>query len=212
MLDEMSTTNLAGLMSVKPDSPGAAPSAPSSFTTNFDPVMPTASGNPPATNPSAPADLLKQNVVIWNNLPPAQQNQSQGPYTGPLDFLSGPATWGSGPAPNGWPTDPAKSIDQNKTYQTPYNPDLFASDDTAQGLAKWLGNGYTVQSKPVITSSPGSPFSFPNANWIVGPDGQVANAGTIANMIQAFGGSPSYLQTLINSAFGPTQTQGPIQS
>jgi|SRR5579859_667183 len=162
---------------------------------------PGAAGNPLAANAS---DLAKQGVGTWSNLPASNPN----PYTGPLSFLSGQATQGSGPAPNGSPQ-------QQSTYNTSYNPNLFASNDTAAGLDKWLstflgGGTYGVTQSPLIQGSPGSPFSFPNANWITGPSGQVANAGTIANMIQAFGGSPDMLKQLISGAFGapqPTQTQ-----
>lgn len=82
--------------------------------------------------------------------------------------------------------------------QTHYNPLNFATDETAQRLAKLLGG--TVFSAPLREAgggTPGSPFKMPNANYIRFPNGAIENAGLIAQWANQYGVDSPQFKTML---------------
>lgn len=152
---------------------------------------PTAAGNPLGANPATVSALSAQGFNGFG------QGSGGLGYGGPLQQYTSNLGYGPG------------------GVATNYNPNQFATDQTAQGIASWLGPGYGTGVGASSQQAGGSPFSFPNANYITGPGGQQVNAGTIAGYLNA-GWSPSYARQLIGNEFtgaqGPTPSLNPIGS
>lgn len=92
--------------------------------------------------------------------------------------------------PNPWLTDPTgENPDGTVTH---YNPVYFATQQTAQTVAKMLGG--TVTQSVQITTAPGSPFQQNQPNYMVQlPNGGQINAGFIADLY-----THGWNQTFIN--------------
>ncbi len=113
---------------------------------------------------------------VQSQSPAAQQTLSQYTFSGD--------TTGSGPNQGD-----ISAPDFGQPIQTQYNSNLYASDQSAQDLAKLLGG--KVISAPLREAgggTAGSPWNTPNANYIVMPNGAVENAGTLASMANSMGG------------------------
>jgi hypothetical protein len=82
--------------------------------------------------------------------------------------------------------------------RTHYNPANFATDETAQRLAKLLGG--TVFSAPLREAgggTPGSTFKMPDANYIRFPNGAIENAGQIAQWANQYGIDSPQFKTML---------------
>ena len=94
--------------------------------------------------------------------------------------------------PNVWMTDPTGLNPDGTTFG--YNPLYFATESTAQTVAKMIGG--TVVAKDMITTA-GGPFVQQQPNYMVQmPDGALINPGLVASFY-TFGFPQSQIDTMI---------------
>ncbi len=181
-VDEMATTNLAGLMS---QTPGAASPSPSPARVEGPEVAAAADPTPAASTAahavSAPAPTATSTTPSTPSAPVTPTDAKS--LFGDQPWLQSP----TGHGPNG--------------FTWGFNPIYFATRQTAETVAKMVGG--TVVEKSAILSAPGSPFIQDQPNEMIAlPNGREIYAGLVADFYN-HGYSQDWINRLLKS-----ETQG----